>query len=275
MKNKLLLIVAIGISLFIISVLIINKHGITPPETAYVINLESRKNLFDNLSKQLSKNNIKYQRFVAIDGYDITIENLSTNLHFTGKMLKKNPELINKHDQYQVSCSDNLQFQSSLYNNWNDKKITAGELGCTCSHLSLWKKIANDSAENALIFEDDIKLRPNFNQHLTHLLTAAPRKFDIIYLSLWIPASKTGVVTYQNPEVAKITEPIFTSGSTAYIISKDGARKLLSLTQEINDPIDMTLASLVKKLDIYVDTNQQIENDRSSRSAIAEMGRDH
>nr|QDY51826.1 glycosyltransferase family 25 [Mimiviridae sp. ChoanoV1] len=114
------------------------------------VNRHTKRKLY--MEKQFKINNIKCQRFSALDKNKID-NNFLLNLK---KDLKLNDIETNK-----------------------KKK---GSIACLLSHTYLWDKIYNLSGDTYLIFEDDCKILPNFNKKLNYYLKRLPKKWDLIWL---------------------------------------------------------------------------------------------
>lgn len=49
-------------------------------------------------------------------------------------------------------------------------KVSKPEYGCADSHIRIWRDVVENGYEVALVFEDDVKILPNFNLKLTQVL---------------------------------------------------------------------------------------------------------
>lgn len=120
----------------------------------YYINLDRSRNRNKNMNNMLKNLNVQYERFKAIDGNELNIDNID----FASNYLKNYfLEFIN--------ISNNC------------------EIACTLSHLSLLLKISEENGEYFLILEDDVNFN-NFryiNCNLKKIIDNAP-KFDILLL---------------------------------------------------------------------------------------------
>jgi glycosyl transferase, family 25 len=105
--------------------------------------------------------------------------------------------------------------------------LRAGEIGCYASHLATWQRIAaGDYGLSALVCEDDMRLPTGFAALMTALLAVAPAGWDLIRLS---PHTKRAVVPIcqiagEYCLVHYTRQPV---SAAAYLVSQDGARKLL------------------------------------------------
>ncbi|OOF59028.1 glycosyltransferase family 25 protein [Rodentibacter myodis] len=124
------------------------------------------------------------------------------------------------------------------------RKVTKGEIGCTLSHLAVYRLLVADEnvEENdyALICEDDALFAPNFQQNLTALLAQHNKTpivligqskiaaFDDGELEINYPTTfsflrhQAGCVTYAYPYKS------YFAGTVGYLIKKSAARSLLS-----------------------------------------------
>ena len=100
---------------------------------------------------------------------------------------------------------------SELYFHYNK-----GAVGCFVSHLKLWQKIVDEDISYSLILEDDIDLQ-SLDSALQSNMMFEP--FDIVNLS---------------PRIRWKDNRTVWDGGEAYILSKDGAQKLLNA---VNFPI--------------------------------------
>ena len=124
---------------------------------AFVINLTRNPAKLSSFIKRFNdqfpdKSKITLNRFEAVDGMNIN------------------------HDQL-------LKMGYDTYRSWRDpyhnRKFTHGEIGCTLSHIGVWKKCI-ELNEPIIVFEDDIEFLPNFN--LDDILEVLKTK-EFVYLS--------------------------------------------------------------------------------------------
>lgn len=174
----------------------------------YVINLKrssSRLKHIDFIFKSLK---IEYEVFLAIDYKDF-------NDSFYEKFLQDRPLFI-------------------------PSKPAAA---CYLSHYNLWKKIADGSEEYAAIFEDDVHISSSFKE-LCNVEKSLPKQFDIIRLE----TSPNRLHLSKKPITKLSDRGIFNLYSTSwgaggYILSKKGAKKILSFPIKTHRHADSTLFS--------------------------------
>lgn len=116
-----------------------------------------------------------------------------------------------------------------------------GWIGCARSHIGIWKKIM-ESDRPALIFEDDIFLKSNFDKTLSNCMKDIPKDFDIIY----IMPDKRAVREKYNESFDKIADRNYST--CAYVVSPVGAMKLIRyLTPyKLQNQIDIMIAIYTK-----------------------------
>ena len=111
-----------------------------------------------------------------------------------------------------------------------------GEVGCYLSHLSLWKKIRDEQIPLALILEDDARI----DSDALDVVRDASRytdRFDVLRLSalekqVGAPLSNLAggrqlIIPMKNP-----------SGLAGYVLTSEGAAKLVSQAEVVRIPID-------------------------------------
>ena len=109
---------------------------------SYVINLETDKDRFKILKRQLKHANLPYTRFEAI----------------LGKNVSKNDPL------YKFYFSEK-----------GKEKLKPAQIGCSLSHIYLWNKISKEPKNNVyLVLEDDAVVPVDFN-YRQYLYETAPR----------------------------------------------------------------------------------------------------
>ena len=134
---------------------------------------------------------------------------------------------------------------------------TQGMLGCTSSHRALWAE-ADRTQQNLLIFEDDVYCRKDIARQIEMLLSEL-RAWDIVLLGyntnsvldfrISGSCNLTGTFSNKAPSVQQLaaysqeTPDLAlmrlntTFGLCSYLVSPQGARKLLSLFPMDNRPL--------------------------------------
>lgn len=143
-------------------------------------------------------------------------------------------DAINKSQVEQVVDKYGLSLQSD--------KISKGEAACYLSHYCLWKQVVENKLAYLMIFEDDIHFSKNTKDILNNL-EWLPTNFDVIKLetirqNVMIRRGSKLLPTHR---LCRIRSEHL--GSGGYIISYQGAKKLLNMTLQfgLDRPVDRLL----------------------------------
>jgi glycosyl transferase family 25 len=101
--------------------------------------------------------------------------------------------------------------------------ISAGHMGCYASHVMLWRKIAAQGPEIALICEDDISFTEGFNEALVAALSAHDR-WDILRFSCIRSKGKLRQARLGPFDLNAYWGPF--TGNGCYLIKRETAAKL-------------------------------------------------
>lgn len=112
----------------------------------YIINLESAHDRRESIVLQTMRAGLSYELIPAVDGRKIPANVMS---------------LLKKDDSYAV---------------------TPGEVGCSLSHLAVYKALASSDNECALVLEDDVLLPENLSDFLNEIEGSIPKESPCIYL---------------------------------------------------------------------------------------------
>lgn len=121
------------------------------------------------------------------------------------------------------------------YDTWSNRSITRGEIGCTLSHLNIWKIIITNNFENSIILEDDIFIN-NYNAFVNFLNIIVSlqheqenktfiRNYDFFYLSRKKISTN---IEKKLDNLNNIFYPEFSYWANAYYLSLQGAKLLYS-----------------------------------------------
>jgi len=168
----------------------------------HVINLKEAVDRRRSITSQLEKLGVRYELFDAVRGSSLSKE-----------------ELAEKVDMREVA----------KYPNW----LTLNMLGCSLSHLGVYKKIANSSVEWHLILEDDVELQPAVVQFINTFEQNGSAFLDQI--TLLYAVSVDGNIKCESKELfdykgsriykVRLCPEIGSTGS--YIIHRNTAIKML------------------------------------------------
>jgi len=179
----------------------------------YLINLNSRKDRFDITNNLLNKYDFKNViRYPAING-----KNISNN------------ELIQIIEPSAIK---------SILDNYRKEHhdLSYGAVGCSLSHINIWKKLEINNLDYIIIFEDDANPAFNFTKLQEIIKNNTPNDWDIILF---------GGIYNKYKNVNNYIDKIYSFYEThAYIINKKGALKLLLKAFPIKKQLDSWLSDL-------------------------------
>ena len=175
-----------------------------------------------------------------------------------------------------------------------DSHVTNEMLGCGLSHRNIWEYIVHNKLKNVLIFEDDMFLTNDWKVHFKKAIKQLPNEWDIFTLGsfgikqdsdkynspfnfiFYIIVTMLGVYNKKNKQLNdNIVIPYFFTGLYGYAVSYNGAKKLLSLINDINFHIDVLISCKSEQLNIYSLKNdivyQRIEESTISTNATVNV----
>lgn len=160
----------------------------------FVINMARDVERMASMSAQLDKFNLPFERIEAVDG---------RNLSATQKM-----EL----------------YSDFWYRLVHGRSATNGEIGVSLSHRKIYQKMIDERVERAVIFEDDVRVLPQFAMHLVEI-EKSTRDFDMVQLfSFRQPERELRVAPSQ--QFAIKTFKNYHASSAAYLLRLRGSEKL-------------------------------------------------
>ena len=130
---------------------------------------------------------------------------------------------------------------------WKDSLQTTcsllrGQLGCFESHCRVWRHIVENKIKEALILEDDIRLRPckALLDRIANTLLKLPPQWDMLLLGATHMCEKRQLLH------TGISIPKAFHGTHAYVINSNSALKLLMhpRIRSFDAPIDVLLSQL-------------------------------
>ncbi len=135
-----------------------------------------------------------------------------------------------------------LSYGAKLFAPYYPFKLRTGEIGCFLSHRQIWADMQDRAEDSALIIEDDAGLDANIFP--TALKLAAEHVQALGYIQLQtrdIPGpsrliDKSGPCALVVPEVAGLR-------TTAQVVSKRAAARLLELSDPFDRPVDTFVQS--------------------------------
>jgi len=184
----------------------------------FVINLKRSQDRREHTIRQLEKWKILFQFIEAFDGEQ-----------FSEQEIRENPD-------YGI-------YKSGLYSRYLRKE----EIGCTLSHLYVYKRMVDEKIKLACILEDDNDYSPDFKNILydTNLITT---RWDILYLGHRSGSTQKEAQCINTRKLLQsgfsIGEAIeVPHGSHAYIIKIEAAKKLIDHAFPVKTPFDLYIGN--------------------------------
>lgn len=197
----------------------------------YVINLERSKDRLRTITNQMKDANIPFIRWDAVDGSKLNLNNL----------IQKN--ILNKNN-----------------------KMMVGAIGCSLSHISLWKE-ALKHKKNILVCEDDILIPKYFNKMLPTYLIQMPQNWDILYLGSSNIHGKKYSQNLLTPNIINNSKSTHNTGMYAMLIHYKFLEKLIKQNIPISDNIDQVIKNkLFNSSNIFICNPPLISHDNNQPS---------
>jgi len=219
--------------------------ALLPLDTVYCDH-SMRKTLKTGRSMYVHRGNFVTHTPVLPGIDDAFIINLKRRPDRLEKFFKTHPDLLEVVTRWEATDGKTLQMRTELATLFrpNDFFWKKSVMGCAISHLGLWWKLVNEQIEigNYLIFEDDAKLTPKWNDVLKESMAHLPENYDVLYLGGILPPNRQGFEAILEPVTKyysrikpntffgqKEPTPYFHSCAYAYILSRRGATKIINM----------------------------------------------
>jgi glycosyl transferase family 25 len=173
----------------------------------FVINLASSKDRLESITAELAAAHLNFTRISAIDGSSLS------------------PSELNTH------------YQSNLNKRTYRRPLSLGEIGCYLSHRNCWQQVVDNKLAMALILEDDAALSDQLPAVLS-TIEQLPIKWDIIKLCDPQKLTKHSSTVLLDNKTRLCQYKKIPSRATGYVVSQNGALKLLKARNVFGRPVD-------------------------------------
>jgi len=128
------------------------------------------------------------------------------------------------------------------------KRLTRGELGCYDSHVRVWKEVVKQNLSYALVLEDDAEISLMQAPRMAEISAALQNRNDWDVVILYPINHVHRADPFQTHSAVKTRFlPIgHMTGLAGYLISNEGARKLLKKPFPIACPVDAYVPNMTK-----------------------------
>ena len=172
-----------------------------------IINIERRADLLESI-RYIFDYFGKNQKDIQIE----KVKGIDGKLNYDNNKLFFNNLIANKQ----------ISLQANGLRSMKDQIL--GEVGCYLGHKSCWEKIASNRFKNTLILEDGIKFD---TESFIDILDS--ENYDIIFVNKEMVESNNNLIGY---------------GTQGYIVSYEGALKLLNYVGTMELPVDLQIRNL-------------------------------
>lgn len=153
-------------------------------------------------------------------------------------------EWIEKFDKEDIDFDNLSNYYPRIFDNMPqfNRKMSKPEISLCLKHIEVFKDVLSKGYSNVVVFEDDIILVDDFNQKLNTYFTQLPEDYDIF----WIGSCCNLHANYING--INIYPALSSRCTHAYLISYSGCKKMISLLEYLNSPIDWYFNFVIQNL---------------------------
>jgi glycosyl transferase, family 25 len=164
----------------------------------------------------------------------------ATALFQIGRMKLDNAVLIEAVDGRSIDLEKMKADGSLMWDDWNQRDLTAGEIGCYLSHVKVWNMMSEQNLGNVLICEDDILFRPDANEIADRFMAEVPDDWDIIHFHSYVRVASG---KQNDPARKRLSTHVLKGcneggGTVCYAITARGAQFLAGKAFPIRYAID-------------------------------------
>lgn len=205
----------------------------------FVINLDRDRARLDDVARGLAAVDVAFERHPAING-------------------KRHGALIRR------------LIRQDFHSRAKQRPMTDGEIGCTLSHLSVYRRMLREGVEKALILEDDAVFEPEFASFFANHLGALLDRFDIVKIEgIFFDHVSADATTLASAGGARAVLPLRpTLGTAAYALTRRGAKRLLKALSRFDDPLDIKLVQYERHRTRFVELRPMLVRQADVASSL-------
>ena len=176
----------------------------------YVINMKERVDRWKRFTQQPLVHNLKHlKQFSAVNGKKL---------------------------DYMKDRRISVRTRLNIFRNYrrsHHEVATLGAVGCSLSHIAIWKKFLASGAKHCLILEDDAILTESTFDHIDRLFPKLPADWGV-----WVLGYYKANLVYQPYHVKPWNQVYKFTATHAYLITREAAKKLLADALPIESHVD-------------------------------------
>jgi len=132
---------------------------------------------------------------------------------------------------------------------------SVGAIGCSLSHIGIWKHIVDERLPLAFVFEDDALLPDKFVDDIVTVCTDTPQHFDV-----WMFSAHATADADTNDVLARGWRAIeWFCGTYGYLLTTRGAELLLHDALPVSVPVDIYFGLCTHTVGLRVLMNDRVE----------------
>ena len=139
------------------------------------------------------------------------------------------------------------------YQDFDNKRLTLGEIGCALSHIQVYEHIKKNNIAEAIILEDDAIVSTHFKAILQAAIEKLPSRYEILFFDHG-KAKSYPLIKKCLPEGYKLVRYRYPSKNsrrsimkaTAYMVNLAGVEKLLKYAYPLRMPADFVTGFIQK-----------------------------
>jgi GR25 family glycosyltransferase involved in LPS biosynthesis len=200
-------------------------------EKIYLINLDRRKDRYDQFLKISDKYNFSFERVKAFDGHSLINENFS----YENKKIS-----FRKNEFYKHEPGNHFGIE-----NYHDRYFK-GAVGCLISHLEIIKTAEKNNYSSILLLEDDVAFSDDFEKKIEKLYNNFPKEWDMFYLS--------GSLIKEGEKFNYYSELINSHTTHSYAVNSSVYKTLIKLLEKniFIKPIDSCYVTIQESIRAYI-----------------------
>lgn len=179
-----------------------------------------------------------------ISGFVITLERAVERRPQRDWILANAPfacEPLNAVDGVAMTESDVAKmYQRQLYSPRYPHSLRRGEIGCFLSHRKAWQEIVDRGLDAAVILEDDVTFDPDEFRQAIDFLKACVKPDDYIQFQVREIENACPPLAQEGKHSIVQPRPVILR-TTAQLVTREAANRLLEVTQRIDRPVDTFL----------------------------------
>lgn len=130
---------------------------------------------------------------------------------------------------------------SSMASGVCGRVCTPSTIGCGASHALVWKRVLESGVPYAIVLEDDTEFVSDAVRHIRYAIPRMPGDADVLVLGCFACGTSARPVQPSSQQIQRIGHFF---GTHAYVVTRQGASKLLEYAYPVKYHLDMTMSVL-------------------------------